>query len=74
MDSAEATTVLNEVLASLEGTGLERYKFEIRTDANERYSVCIRAFLGAVRKRQVEDIAAKHKLTISEESEGLILR
>ena len=45
MDLAEATTVLNEILAALKNTGLERYEFELRTKGgSKRYCVYIRLF------------------------------
>ena len=74
MDLAEATTVLNEILAALENTGLERYEFELRTKGgSKRYCVCIKAFLGTVRKQQVEAIAEKHGLKTEEQANYFVL-
>ncbi len=73
MDSAEANAVLNEIISALEDTSPEKPVIEIQNHKPERYSVCIKTFLGAAKKQIVDAIAQKHKLAVSEESEGLVL-
>lgn len=73
MDSAEANTVLNEIIAVLEDNFSGKPLIEIQNHAFARYSVCIKTFLGAAIRHDVENIAKKHNLTVSEESDGLVL-
>jgi hypothetical protein len=73
MDSAEANTVLNEIISVLGDSYTEKPLIEIQNRVSAGYSVCIKTFLGAAMKQEVEAIAQKHKLIVSEESEGLAL-
>jgi hypothetical protein len=73
MDSAEANVVLNEIIQELEEGGSEKPVMEIQNRENSSYAVCIKTFLGAVRKQTVDAVAAKHKLKVTEETDGLVL-
>ena len=76
MDSNEAQQVLLEVLQILENSGLDVYSL-VEVKANNEYAtgypVIVKAFLGTVRKQQIYDLAKKHGLNVSEQTEGLIL-
>lgn len=73
LDSAEANTVLREIIDVLGDNYSEKSLIEIQNRASAGYSVCIKTFLGAAMKQEVEAIAKKHKLKVSEEPEGLVL-
>lgn len=73
MDSAEANTVLNEILNALGDSSPEKPVFEIQNRESRGYAVCIRTFLGTAKKQVIDDVAVKHKLTVSEEAEALVL-
>jgi hypothetical protein len=73
MDSTEANVVLNEIITTLGEDGTEKPVMEIQDRKQLGYAVCIKTFLGAVRKQTVDAVAAKHKLKVSEESDGLLL-
>ncbi len=64
---------MNAILKSLEDTNIGEYSVVQSMQKSSDYSVCIKAFLGAARKQQVEAIAQKHKLKMSEEREALVL-
>jgi hypothetical protein len=73
MDAAEANVVLNEIIQALDEDGPEKPVMEIQNREQLGYAVCIKTFLGAARKQAVDAVAAKHKLEVSEESDGLVL-
>lgn len=73
MDSAEANAILNEIINALEDNSPEKPVIEIQNREKEGYSVCIKTFLGTAKKQVVNKVAIKHKLTVSEESKGLVL-
>jgi hypothetical protein len=76
VDSKEAQHVINEVLAVLEETALEKYSvmgINGKKKCSEDYSVCIKGFLGALRKQRIYEIAKKHGLQAQEDIEGLTL-
>ncbi len=71
MNSAEANTVLNEILNALGDTSLDKPVIEIQNRKSKGYAVCIRTFLGTAKKQVIDAVASKHKLTVSEEAEAL---
>jgi hypothetical protein len=73
MDSAEANTVLSEILQTLGESSPEKPVIEIQNRMSDGYAVCIRTFMGTAKKQVVDAVAAKHKLTVSEEAEALVL-
>ncbi|NLF88918.1 hypothetical protein GX563_08870 [Candidatus Bathyarchaeota archaeon] len=73
MDSAEANVVLNEIIQELAEGGPEKPVMEIQNREQLGYAVCIKTFLGAAKKQIVDAVAAKHRLKVSEEADGLIL-
>ncbi len=76
MDSKEAQLVINEVLAVLEETELDKYSvmgIKGKKEYSEDYTVCIKGFLGAVRKQRIYEIAKKHGLQAQEDIEGLTI-
>ena len=76
MDSKEAQLVINEVLAVLEETALDKYSVigvKAKNEYSDGYTVCVKGFLGAVRKQLIYDIAKKYGLNAQEDLEGLIL-
>ena len=76
MDSKEAQLVINEVLAVLEETALDKYSVigvMGKKEYSDDYTVCVKGFLGTVRKQRVYDIAKKYGLHAQEDLEGLIL-
>jgi cell division protein FtsL len=74
VDSKEAQLVTGEVLAVLEETAMDKYiVIAVKKGASDDYSVCIKGFLGVLRKQRVYDIAEKHGLQATEDIEGLIL-
>ena len=76
MDSKEAQLVINEVLAVLEETALDKYSVigvMGKKEYSDGYTVCVKGFLGTVRKQRVYDIAKKYGLHAQEDLEGLIL-
>jgi hypothetical protein len=73
MDSAEANTVLNEILNALGDITPNKPVIEIENRKPAGYAVCIKTFLGTAKKQVVDAVATKHKLTVSEEAEALVL-
>jgi hypothetical protein len=73
MDSAEANVVLNEIISALESSSQDKPIIEVQNRESNGFSVCIKTFLGTAKKQVVDAVATKHKLTVSEESEGLVL-
>jgi hypothetical protein len=73
MDSAEANVVLNEIINTLGDSTSDKPVIEIEDREANGYAVCIKTFLGAVKKQVIDSVAAKHKLTVSEEADGLVL-
>jgi hypothetical protein len=76
VDSKEAQLVISEILVVLEETALEKYSVigvKSKTEYSEDYTVCVKGFLGAVRKQLVYEIAKKHGLHAREDLEGIIL-
>ncbi len=73
MNKNEASVVLDEVLRVLEDTNLGKYSVIQSMGKSGDYSVCVKAFLGIARKQQLEIIARKHKLKMSEEPQALVL-
>jgi hypothetical protein len=72
MDLTEANAVSDEIIAAFKENNNEKPDIEIQNN-NGEYAVCIKNFLGATRKQIVTEIAQKHELKASEESEGLTL-
>jgi hypothetical protein len=76
VDSKQAQLVINEVLAVLEETALDKY-LVISVKANKEhsagYNVCVKGFLGTVRKQRVYEIAKKYGLLAREDLDGLVL-
>lgn len=73
MDSAEANVVLNEIIDALGDSTSDRPVIEVQDRVANGYAVCIKTFLGAAKKQAIDTVAANHKLTLSEESDGLVL-
>jgi GTP cyclohydrolase I len=73
MDSAEANKVLNEIINAIGEGSTDKPVIEIENRQSKGYAVCIRTFMGAAKKQVVDAVAAKHKLTVSEEAEALVL-
>jgi hypothetical protein len=73
MDSAEANVVLNEIISALEDSTPDKPVIQIKNRESNGYAVCIQTFLGTAKKQVIDAVAARHKLTVSEESEGLVL-
>jgi hypothetical protein len=76
VDSKEAQLVINEVLAVLEETALDKYSVigvKDKSEYSDGYTVCVKGFLGAVRKQSIYEIAKKHGLQAQEDIEGLTL-
>jgi hypothetical protein len=76
VDSKEAQHVINEVLAVLEETALDKYSVigvKAKSEYSDGYTVCVKGFLGDVRKTRIFEIATKHGLHAREDLEGLLL-
>jgi hypothetical protein len=73
MDSAEANVVLNEIINALGDNTPDKPVIEVQNHEANGYAVCIKTFLGAAKKQAIDSVAAKHKLTLSEEADGLVL-
>jgi hypothetical protein len=73
MDSAEANVVLNEIISAIESSSTDKPVIEIQNREANGYALCIKTFLGAAKKQVIDAVAAKHKLTLSEESDALVL-
>jgi hypothetical protein len=73
MDSAEANIVLNEIISTIEDSSSDIPVIEVQNREADGYAVCIKTFLGAAKKQVIDAVAVKHKLTVSEEAEGLVL-
>ena len=73
MDSAEANSVLNEILNAIGDITPNKPVIEIENRKPAGYAVCIKTFLGTAKKQVVDTVAAKHKLMVSEEAEALVL-
>ena len=70
MDSKEAQLVINEVLAVLEETSLDKYSVigvKGKKEYSHGYTVCVKGFLGAVRKQRIYDIAKIYGLHTQED-------
>lgn len=73
MDSAEANIVLNEIVNAIESSSSDKPVIQIQNRESNGYAVCIQTFLGAAKKQVIDAVAARHKLMVSEEAEGLVL-
>lgn len=73
MDSAEANVVLNEIMNTLGDSTSDKPVIEVQNREANGYAVCIKTFMGTAKKQVIDAVAAKHKLTVSEETEGLVL-
>lgn len=73
MDLTKANTVLAEIIGEFEDNNIEKPMIEIQKRNYDEHVVCIKNFLGTTRKQIVTNIAQKHNLKMSEESEGLLL-
>ena len=73
MNLTAANAVSDEIIAAFKEGNIEQPDIEIQNLNNKDYLVCIKNFLGTTRKQIVTDIAQKHSLKVSEESDGLII-
>jgi hypothetical protein len=73
MDSVEANVVLNELVNAFGDSTSNKPVIEVQDRETNGYAVCIKTFLGAAKKQAIDAVAAKHKLTVSEEAEALVL-
>ena len=73
MDSAEANVVLNEIISAIESSSTDKPVIEIQNREANGYALCIKTFLGTAKKQVIDEVAARHKLKLSEESDALVL-
>ncbi len=75
MDFKQAQVVMTKVVDILEKSALDKYSLVATKGSEESgYAVYIGAFVGAVRKQEIYNIAEQHHLSITEDKEGIAIR